>query len=133
MIYHQIHPADVASQVTQAIHHDSMRLSRQQIAVIENYVVYLHDCFFNENSIDANIKSIYGHLQFHEKLKVLHAIASSFATSMGAVDQEIRDHVLIRSIYCAYDRSLGKTTVTRTNDGARTAPVLALEQLQETA
>ena len=133
MVYHQIHPA-VGGSNTPGAEAESTHLSRQQILTIENYVVYLHDCFFNESSNDAHFRAIYGHLEFHEKLKTLHAVASSFARSLGAGEQDICDHVLIRSVYCTYDRSLGQTTVARKDDSIRPATILTLaQQFQETA
>jgi uncharacterized peroxidase-related enzyme len=114
------------------LHDDNNTLSRGEREMIGAYVSSLNDCFFCQNvhgsmaqhyfacdmqTIDG-IKKDYQSAPISEKLKSLLAIAGSVqkggknvtaeqietARSLGAIDKEIHDTVLIAAAFCMFNR-----------------------------
>jgi hypothetical protein len=75
--------------------------------MITMYVAFLHESFFDPNKkISHQVADEYKNEPFPVKLKALINIATNFAKSLGASEQDIHDTVFIPSVRCTYNRLL---------------------------
>jgi hypothetical protein len=75
--------------------------------MISMYVAYLHESFFDPSKkIPHQVAEEYQNEPFPVKLKALITIATNFAKSLGASEQDIHDTVFIPSVRCTYNRLL---------------------------
>jgi hypothetical protein len=82
-------------------------LGNEKKEMISMYVAYLHESFFDPNKkIPHHVAEEYQNEPFPVKLKALINIATNFAKSLGASEQDIHDTVFIPSVRCTYKRLL---------------------------
>ena len=75
--------------------------------MISLYVAYLHESFFDPSKkIPHQVAEEYQNEPFPVKLKALINLATNFAKTLGASEQDIHDTVFIPSVRCTYNRLL---------------------------
>lgn len=108
---------------------NSPGLTKAKREIICNYVVYLHASFFKQNVAKDDAFAEYFSYPLPEKLKALISVATGFARRLGANEQEIEDTVMVTSIFCTYQRSLGRDYPGQKDDAD--TPVFSLSAIKE--
>jgi alkylhydroperoxidase/carboxymuconolactone decarboxylase family protein YurZ len=89
------------------INNNGSGLDNGKKEMITMYVAHLHDSFFDQtNLIKNNLTNEYKDKPMEVKLKALISIATNFAKSLGASEQDIHDTVYIPTVRCTYNRML---------------------------
>lgn len=107
----------------------SSGLTKSKREIICNYVVYLHASFFKQDAATDDVFAEYFYYPLPEKLKALISVATGFARSLGANEQEIEDTVMVTSVFCTYQRSLGNDY--QGQKAQADAPVYSLAGIKE--
>jgi hypothetical protein len=84
-----------------------IELGAEKREMITMYVAYLHESFFDKSqNVPHQVAQEFENEPFPVKLKALINIATNFAKSLGASEQDIHDTVFIPSVRCTYNRLL---------------------------